>query len=70
MSLRLDLIAASFIICCTVFVVFLKDSVDTGLLAVSLQAIVEVVSLFSISIRLFAEIENYFTSSQRIHQYT
>ena len=70
MSLRLDLIAAGFIVACTVSIVFLKDTLDVGLLAVSLQVIVEVVFSFSISIRLFAEVENYFTSSQRIYLYT
>ena len=70
MSLRLDMISAGFIVACTVSTCFLKNTVDTGLLAVSLQIIVEVVFLFSISIRLYAEIENYFTSSQRIYLYT
>ena len=49
---------------------FAKDKVDVEKLAFTLQIITDVVVFFSYSIRMTAEIENYMTSSQRIHRYT
>ena len=70
MGIRLDIIASLFIAVCAVFCVLLKNSIDTALLAVSLQIITDVIGFFSVSFRIGAEIENYMTSSQRIFEYT
>jgi len=46
-----------------VFSIYAKGKLDNEILAFSLQVITDVVVFFSISLRMLAEIENYFTSS-------
>lgn len=51
-------------------VVLLKGKVEQGLLLMSLQVSIDVIFLFGISFRMYAEIENTMTSSQRMIGYT
>lgn len=43
---------------------------STNLLILSIQSITDVIGLFSISIRMYADFDNFMTSSQRLYQYT
>ena len=69
-GIRLDLITAIFIsvtaFCCTLF----KGRIDENYLIILLQIVVELMTIFSVTIRLAAEFENYMTSSQRMVAYT
>ena len=69
-GIRLDLICSAFIGFICFFLVLLKGSVDSTLLVMSLQISVDVISLFSVSFRMYAELENNMTSSQRMIAYT
>jgi len=69
-GIRLDLLCSLFMIAITCFVIMLKGSVDTAYLLMSLQVSSDVIFLFSISFRTFAELENNMTSSQRMIGYT
>jgi hypothetical protein len=40
------------------------------MLILSLQVITDVIAFFSVSLRMYAEFDNYMTSSQRMVQYT
>ena len=70
MGIHLDFIVLVFTLFTAIFSMFAKDKVDVEKLAFTLQIITDVVVFFSYSIRMTAEIENYMTSSQRIHRYT
>ena len=35
-----------------------------------MQVVTDLISMFSVSLRMFAETQNFMTSSQRLHQYT
>ena len=48
----------------------MKDIIKKEYLLFSLQIITDVILFFSVSIRMFAEIQNMMTSTQRIYQYT
>ena len=70
-GIRLDSICVLFSVCTAFFCISLKDSgIDRSLLTYSLQIVADIISIFSVSIRMFAEVENYMTSSQRIIEYT
>ena len=69
-GLRLDIICGSFIVSVAIFAMTQRDKIDPELLAMSLQIVSDIIFLFSISFRMFAEIENFMTSSQRIIEYT
>ena len=62
-SIRLDVLCILVVtfLCC--FVVYMKGSIDTALLVMSLQVTSDVIFLFSISFRMYAEIENSMTSA-------
>ena len=48
----------------------MRDSgIDRYLLTFSLQIVADIISMFSMSIRMYAELENMLTSSQRIIEY-
>ena len=62
-SIRLDILCALFIAIICISVVLLKGSVEASLLVMTLQITSDVIFLFSISFRMYAEIENHMTSS-------
>lgn len=67
----LDLACITFTLCVSLFTVYAKGgSLSNDFLAFTLQIITDVVVFFSISLRMCTEIENYFTSSQRVFKYT
>ena len=43
-----------------------KGRINPQLLTLSLQIITDVIALFSVSMRMYAEFDNYMTSSQRL----
>lgn len=69
-GLRLDFICGGFAIVTAALCIFLRNSVETRLLTFSLQIVTDVITLFSLSVRMFSEIQNMMTSSQRLYQYT
>ena len=70
MGCYLDLICSLFILGASTFSLMFKDRYDSELLAFTLQILTDVVNFFSFTLRMGAEIENYFTSAQRLHKYT
>jgi ABC-type multidrug transport system fused ATPase/permease subunit len=66
----LDWICIGFTFIVAGLSVYAKGKVDPEILAFSLQIITDVVVFFGYSLRTFAEVENYFTSVQRIYEYT
>lgn len=69
-GIRLDTLAVIFISFVSLFVVMNKGEIESSYLVMSLQVASDVIFLFSISFRMFAEAENYMTSSQRMIAYT
>lgn len=66
LGLRLDFICVLFSVCTTAIAFAQKGKVPTQLLILSLQVITDVIAFFSISLRMFAEFDNFMTSSQRM----
>lgn len=70
LSLRLDFCCQLFGISTALFAVLMKDSLDKKMLTFSLHIISDMVILFSVSIRMYSEMQNLMGSSQRIYDYT
>ena len=70
MGISLDIICLFFTFSSASFAVFAKGAINHEVLAFLLQILTDVIVFFSFSIRMYAEIENYFTSFQRITKYT
>jgi hypothetical protein len=75
--MNLDFVCLLFTFSTTVFtmlanilLILARGTISDDYLSFSLQIITDVVVFFSFSFRMMAEIENYFTSSQRIYAYT
>ena len=62
-AIRLDILCSLFIAAICLSCVVLKGSVESSLLVMTLQVASDVIFLFSISFRMYAEIENHMTSS-------
>ena len=69
-GIRLDALCVIFGVSTATLSVVLKDRVDRELLTFSLQIVTDVIVFFSISVRMYAELQNMMTSSQRIIEYT
>lgn len=70
-GLRLELLCNFFGIITAILCFALKNQFeDKDQLTFSLQIILDIVFLFSISVRMYAEVQNMMTSSQRIYSYT
>ena len=69
-GIRLDLLCAFFGVITAVFTMLAKGKIDREYLTFSLSIITDVVLVFSLSIRMFAEMENIMSCSQRVYQYT
>ena len=63
LGLRIDFCIFIFSSAVAVFAVGLKGHIDAALLGFSLQNLTDVVPSISIAVRLYAEFENYMTSS-------
>ena len=63
MGLYLDLICCSFSLFAACFAIFSRGSINHEILAFNLQILTDVITFFSFSLRMGAEIENYFTSA-------
>ena len=66
----MDILCCIFNFMIALFLIMLKGKVDKTLLVMSLQVASDVIFLFSISFRMYAELENSMTSSQRMIAYT
>ena len=69
-GLRLDLVCTFFTSSVCWFCLVMKGKVDAKILLVTLQLISDLIAWFSYSIRLYAELENEMTCSQRMFDYT
>lgn len=69
-AFNLDLICCFMSVATTAVCMAQKGRVDSNLLALSLQIVSDVIVNFSVSLRFYAEFDNFMTSSQRLHQYT
>lgn len=72
-GIRLDSICLIFGVSTALICIWLKDAFEgeeRALLTFSLSIVSDIIVVFSISIRLFGELENMMTSSQRIVEYT
>ena len=69
-GIRADIICVIFITLVCFFLVYLKGEVESSFLVMSLQVASDVIFLFSISFRMYAEVENAMTSAQRMFAYT
>jgi hypothetical protein len=70
MSFVLDILcvlAMGFVAASTIYLY--RGKVDGAKLAFSLQIITDVIAWFSVSLRFLADLANFFTGAQRIHQY-
>mmetsp|Transcript_15624 Transcript_15624/g.23963 ORF Transcript_15624/g.23963 Transcript_15624/m.23963 type:complete len:110 (+) Transcript_15624:326-655(+) len=67
LGVRLDAACAIFGIVTSGMAVALRDSVDREYLTFSLQIITDMVLTFSIAIRMYAEVGNMMTCSQRVY---
>lgn len=70
MGLRLDLLCVTFTSSVTWFCLLMKGKTRPEILLVTLQFISDLIAWFSYSIRLYADLENVMTSSQRMMDYT
>lgn len=70
LGVRLDLVCVFFTVATTAIAFLQKGKVNSELLIVSLQVVVDVIAFFSVSLRMLAEYENFMTSSQRLFHYT
>lgn len=69
-GVRLDFMCVLFAVTTCLVTLLSKGKVETKLLVVSLQIVTDIIVFFSISVRMFAELQNMMTSSQRIVEYT
>lgn len=70
LGMRFDFAILILSIGTALFSVFMRTLFSATFLIFSLQVITDVSNNFSIAMRYFAEMQNYFTSAQRIHAYT
>lgn len=70
LGIRLDLIITAFMSSVTWFCLLMKGKTEAKILLVTLQIISDLTAWFSISIRLYTELENSMTCSQRMLDYT
>jgi hypothetical protein len=70
MGISLDMVCIFFSAFSSCFTIYAKGKIDNKTLAFALQILTDVLIWFSFSLRMAAEIENYWTSAQRIHAYT
>jgi len=70
LGVRLDLTCLLFSSAAVIFAISFKGQIESAQLSFTLQIITDVIVFFSFSLRLFAEFENFMTSSQRIYEYT
>lgn len=69
MGLRLDLVCVVFTIFVTIIAFIQRGYVNSELLILSIQSMTDVISFFSVSFRMYAELDNFMTSPQRLYQY-
>lgn len=69
-GLRLDFIAALFVLMTAVLVVTRSNQINASLMALSLICSLNLVGRFQWAMRQFAEVENYMISAERIDEYS
>ena len=70
-GVRLDTLITLFGSSTCIFAVLLKSQgVNKNMLIISIQIVTDIIVFFSITVRMFAELQNMMTSSQRMVDYT
>lgn len=69
-GLRLDMICAFFTIITIVAAFAQKGRMNEELLILTVQSMTDVMAFFSVSVRMYAELENFMTSPQRLFEYS
>lgn len=69
-SIRLDILCSLFISFVCFSVVLMKGKYEASWLTMTMQVATDIIFLFSISFRMYAEIQNNVESSQRMVEYT
>jgi len=70
MGVRFDLISGAFVTFSTLLSIYMKGKVSSEYLIITLQIVIELMSMLSITVRMYAEVQQMMTSSQRIFEYT
>lgn len=70
LGLRFDLAILVVTFAATAMCMIFRNTTEADLLTFSLQNLTDVCVYFSVSIRMWAEVQFYMTSSQRIVKYT
>lgn len=69
-AFRLDILCCIFISFVCASLVAMKGTIESSWLVMSLQVATDIIFLFSISFRMYSEIENHMISSKRMIAYT
>jgi len=69
-GLRLDMVCVVFSVATTAIAFAQKGHINSELLILSIQSMTDVISFFSVSLRMYAEFDNFMTSPQRLYQYS
>jgi len=69
-GLRLDCVCVVFSVAVTAIAFTQRGQTNAELLILSIQSMTDVISFFSVSLRMYAEFNNYMTSPQRLFQYS
>lgn len=70
MGVRFDLVSGFFVTFTTLLTIYMKATIEPELLTISLQIVIEMMSMLSIVVRMYAEVQQMMTSSQRMYEYT
>jgi len=70
MGVRFDMISGVFVSVTTVLSVYMKGKMEAEYLIITLQIVIELMAMLSITVRLYAEVQQMMTSSQRMFEYT
>ena len=63
MGVRFDMISGFFVTFTTFLSIYMRSTIDPALLTISLQIVIEMMSVLSIVVRMFAEVQQMMTSS-------
>lgn len=70
MGVRFDMISGIFVSVTTVLSVYMKGTMESEYLTITLQIVIELMAMLSITVRMYAEVQQMMTSSQRMFEYT
>lgn len=69
-GIRLDMVCVLFSVLVTGIGFSQRGKIQSELLIISIQSMTDVISMFSVSLRMYAELDMFMTSSQRLFEYS